>query len=53
MITLPESVHPVTVNLIKDNIALLVLTFEYTVWFQPNINISDSQITYCTDDENE
>ena len=31
LITLPESVHPITINLIKDNIVLLELTFEYTI----------------------
>ena len=39
-------------NLIQDNITLLELNFEYTVWFQPNLNISDPQITYYTDGEN-
>ena len=48
--TIPEQVHPITINLLKDNIALLEVTFEYTVWMQPNMNINDSQITYYTDD---
>ena len=52
MITLSESVYSITINLIKDNIALLEFTFEYIVWFQPNMNINDSQITYFTDEEN-
>lgn len=33
--------------------ALLELTFEYTVWFQPDMNINGSQITYYTDYESE
>ena len=49
--TIPERVHPITTNLLKDNIALLEVTFEYTVWYQPNMNITDSQITYYTDEE--
>lgn len=51
--TLPENVQPTSINLIRDNIAFLELTFEYTVWYQPNMNINDSQITYYTDEENE
>ena len=43
--TIPERVHPITINLLKDNIALLEKTFEYTVWYQPNMNINNSQIT--------
>lgn len=31
--TLLESVHPNTINLVKDILALLELTFEYTVWY--------------------
>ena len=27
----------------QSNIAILELTFEYTVWFQRNSNINDSQ----------
>ena len=37
--TIPERVHPITINLLKDNIALLEKTFEYTIWYQPNMNI--------------
>lgn len=33
--------------------SLLELTFEYTVWFQPDMNINDSQITYYNDYESE
>jgi len=29
--TIPELVQPTTINLLKDNIALLEVTFEYTV----------------------
>ena len=43
---LPEPVHPITINLLKDNIALLEITFEYTIWIQPNMNNRGSQITY-------
>jgi len=49
--TLPRSVHPITINLIKCNITLLELTFEYTVWCQPNKSLNESQITYYTDEE--
>lgn len=31
--SLPESVCPITINLIKDSVALLELTFEYSVWY--------------------
>jgi len=51
LLTLPVQVHPITINLLKDNIALLEKTFEYTIWYQPNMNINDSQITYYTDEE--
>ena len=49
--TIPERVHPITINLLKDNIALLEKTFEYTIWYRPNMNINCSQITYYTDEE--
>lgn len=49
--TLPESVHPITINLTKDNISSLELIFEYTIWYQPNRNIGEFQITYYTDEE--
>ena len=29
--TLPERVHPITMNLLKDNILFLEKTFEYTI----------------------
>ena len=51
LLTLPVQVHPITINLLNDNIALLEATFEYTIWMQPNMNINDSQITYYTDEE--
>ena len=50
--TISKNVHSITTNLIKDNIALLELTFEYTIWYQPNRNINESQVIYCTDDRN-
>ena len=31
LITLSESVHPITMNLIRNNIVLLELTFEYAI----------------------
>ena len=49
--TLSESIHPITINLLKDNIALLELTFEYTIWYQPNKNLNESQIIYYTNEE--
>ena len=48
---LSENVHLIIVNLIKDNIALLELTFEYNVWYQTNRNIEKYQITYYTDED--
>ena len=50
--TISKNVHSTTTNLIKDNIALLELTFEYTIWYQPHRNINESQVIYCTDDRN-
>lgn len=41
--SIPESVHPITINLIKDNVALLESKL--------NKNIRESQITYYTDEE--
>ena len=35
--TIPEQVHPITINLVKDNIALLEKTLEHTVWYQPEM----------------
>ena len=49
--TILGRVHPITINLLKDNIALLEKTFEYIIWYQPNMNIKGSQITYDTDEE--
>ena len=51
LLALPVQVHSITINLLNDNIALLEKTFEYTVWYQPNMSISSSQIIYDTDDE--
>ena len=48
---LPKNVHPITTNSIHDNIILLDLTFEYTLWYQPNRNINECQITYYIDGE--
>ena len=52
VISLPKRIHLITITLIRDNIVLLELTFEYTVCYQPNININDSWITYYTKGEN-
>jgi len=39
LITLSSSVHFTTLNLIKDRISLVELTFEYTTWYQTNENL--------------
>ena len=41
---IPDRVHPITINLLKDNIVLLEVTFEYTIWTQPNMNRNGPQI---------
>ena len=43
----------ITLNILRDQIALLELTFEYTIWYQPNKEIAESQITYYADSEKE
>ena len=52
LITLSESIYSITINLIKGNIDLLELIFEYTAWFQLNMNMNDFQIIYYTDNRN-
>ena len=37
-----SNVNPITLNTLRDQIALLELTFEYTVWYQPNKKIDES-----------
>ena len=53
LLTLLYIVKPVTINVLIDQIILLEVTFEYNIWYQPNQNINESQITYYTDEENE
>jgi len=48
---LPPNVKPTNKELIKDQIALLEKTFEYTIWIQPNKSSTESQITYYSDKE--
>ena len=31
--TLPENIEPKNIKILKDNIALLELTFTYTIWY--------------------
>ena len=49
--TIPQRVYLITINLLKDNIALLEVNFEYTIWIQTNMNSNDTQITDCTNEE--
>ena len=51
LLLLPKTIEPRNRKILKDNIALLELTFLYTVWYQENMDINDSQITYYSDDE--
>ena len=46
LILLPETIELRNRKILKDNIVLLELTFIYTIWYQGNIDINDSQITY-------
>ena len=48
---LPETIQLINRKILKDNIALLDLTFIYTIWYQGNMEINDSQITYYSDNE--
>ena len=47
------NLNRVTLNILRDQIALLELTFNHTILYQPNKESSESQITYYTDSENE
>ena len=42
---LPENIEPRNKKILKDNIALMELTFIYTIWYQGNMDINDSEIT--------
>ena len=49
---MPKStMEPRTRKVLKDDIALLEITFIYTIWYQGNMDINDSQITYYSDNE--
>jgi len=48
-----SNVNPIILNILTNQIALLELTFEYIIWYQPNKQIDESQITYYTDSEEE
>ena len=41
-----SNINLITLNILRDQIALLELTFEYIVWYQPNKKIDEFQITY-------
>jgi len=43
------NVNYITLNILGDQIALLELTFDYTILYQPNKEINESQITYYND----
>jgi len=51
LITFASNVNPIALSLFRDQIALLEVTFEYTLWCQLYKNIDESQITYYTDEE--
>ena len=48
---LSETIEPRNRKILKDSIVLLELTFTYTIWYQRNMDINDSQITYYSDNE--
>jgi len=48
-----SNINPITLNILWDQSDLLELTFEYTVWYQPNKEIDESQLIYCTEEEEE
>ena len=48
-----SNINSITLNILRDQITLLELTFENTVWYQSNKKIDESQITYYTDSESE
>ena len=41
-----SNVNRITLNILRDQIALLELTFDCTILYQPNKEINESQITY-------
>jgi len=41
-----SNVNCITLNILRDQIALLELTFDYTKLYQSNKEINESQITY-------
>jgi len=49
--TFASNVHSKTFDILQDQIALLELTFDYIIWFQPNKEINESQITCYTNSE--
>jgi len=48
-----SNVHPKTFDILQNRITLLEWTFDYTIWFQLNKKINESQITYYSDSETE
>ena len=48
-----SNVHRITLNILRDQIALLELTFNYTILYQPNKEINESQIIYYDSDNEE
>ena len=48
-----SNVNRIALNILRDQIALLELTFNHTILYQPNKESNESQITYYTDSENE
>ena len=51
-----SNVNRITLNILRDQIALLELTFDHTKLYQPNKAINESQITYnnkSSDEEEE
>ena len=51
LLLLLETIELRNTKMLKDNIALLELTFTYTIWHQGNMDINDSQITYYSNEE--
>ena len=51
--TFASDVHPKTFEILQDRVTLLELTFNYTIWFQLNKEINESQITYDNDSSDE
>jgi len=48
-----SNVNRITLNILRDQITLLELTFDYTKLYQPNKEINESQITYDNDSSDE